>query len=76
MIALLLALLVGLMFFPALLGLFLIWHVARPQKAPADTSNRINKIRLIWFVLTRENLFTEVFGWLKHDELDNVTPYK
>ena len=76
MIALLLALLVGLMFLPALIGLFLIWHVVRPQKAPADTSNRINKIRLIWFVLTRENLFTGVFGWLKHDELDNVTPYK
>ena len=76
MIALLLALLVGLMFIPALLGLFLIWHVARPQKAPADMSNRINKIRLIWFVLTREYLFTEIFGWLKHDELDNVTPYK
>lgn len=76
MLALLLALLVGLMFFPALIGLFLIWHVARPQKAPADTSNRINKIRLIWFCLTRENLFTNTFSWLKYDELDNVSPYK
>ncbi len=55
------------------LGLFVVFHIARPQKEPADTSNRINKIRLIWFCLTRENLFVDVFPWLKHDELDNVT---
>lgn len=55
-----------------LLGLFVIYHIARPQKGPADTSNRINKIRLIWFVLTRENLFVDLFPWLKRDELDNV----
>lgn len=55
------------------LGLFIIYHIARPQKAPADISNRINKIRLLWFALTREELFVGLFPWLKSDELDNVT---
>lgn len=55
------------------LGLFLVYHIARPQKSPADTSNRINKIRLIWFVLTREDLFVNMFPWLRNDELKNVT---
>jgi hypothetical protein len=54
------------------LGLFVIWHIARPQKSPADTSNRINKVRLLWFAFTREELFVDVFPWLKRDELDNI----
>lgn len=54
------------------LGLFVIWHIARPQHAPADTSNRINKVRLLWFALTREDLFVDVFPWLRRDELANV----
>ena len=57
---------------PYLIGLFVIWHVVRPQRSPADKSNRINKIRLLWFALTRENLFTEIFPWLTKDELENV----
>ena len=57
---------------PLAIGLFVIYHIARPQEPPADTSNRINKIRLVWFALTREQLFTEQFPWLKRDELDNV----
>lgn len=64
--------LVGLMFFPALLGSLLIWHVARPQRSPADTSNRINKVRLVWFALTREELFAPHFAWLRRDEAENV----
>lgn len=54
------------------IGLFVIWHVVRPQKSPADTSNRINKIRLLWFALTREELFVDVFPWLRRDESENV----
>lgn len=57
-----------------LLGLFIIFHIVRPQHHPADSSNRINKIRLIWFVLTREELFVGLFPWLGRDELENVTP--
>jgi hypothetical protein len=58
------------------IGLFLVFHIARPQRAPADTSNRINKIRLLWYCLTREDLFVDTFEWLKHDESDNINPYK
>ena len=58
---------------PLLIGLFVIFHIARPQHAPADTSNRINKIRLFWFALTREELFVDTLPWLKNDELENVS---
>lgn len=55
-----------------LFSLFVFWHVVRPQRKPADTSNRINKLRLLWFTLTREELFVDTFPWLRNDELDNV----
>lgn len=64
------ALITGLLAFPALIGLFVIWHVVRPQKSPADTSNRINKIRLLWFALTREHELARVIAWLRQDESD------
>lgn len=54
------------------IGLFVIYHIFRPQTSPADISNRINKIRLLWFVLTREELFVNTFPWLKNDELENL----
>lgn len=54
------------------IGLFIIFHIARPQSSPADSSNRINKIRLLWFALTREELFIDVFPWMRKDELDNI----
>lgn len=57
---------------PAALGLFVLWHIFRPQQKPADESNRINKIRLVWFALTREELFVDKFPWLLNDELKNV----
>lgn len=56
----------------SLLGLLVTWHIARPQRAPADTSNRLNKARLLWFALTREQMFVEIFPWLRHDEAENV----
>lgn len=43
------------------IGLVVVWHVARPQKSPADASNRINKLRLIWFALTREDVLADHF---------------
>ena len=60
--------------FFTVIGLFVFWHILRPQKSPADTSNRINKFRLWWFAMTREELFVDVFPWLKNDELENITP--
>lgn len=63
--------------FPALLGLLVIWHVLiRRKKGPADSSNRINHIRLVWFAMTREELFVDTFEWLKNDEYENVTKRK
>ena len=58
--------------FPTAIGLLTIFHWVRPQHKPADESNRINAIRLWWFALTREELFVDVFPWLKNDELDNM----
>lgn len=57
---------------PMALGLFVLFHIFRPQHAPADRSNRINKIRLLWFALTREELFVQRFPWLARDELENT----
>lgn len=59
--------------FLTLIGLFTVYHWLRPQRAPVDTSNRINAIRLWWFALTRQELFVGTFPWLKNDELENVT---
>lgn len=56
----------------ALLGLFLCVQILREKKVPMDKGNRINHIRLVWFALTRPELFVNTFEWLKHDELDNV----
>lgn len=56
----------------SVLGLLVAWHIGRPQRSPADVSNRVNKVRLVWFALTREDLFVGTFPWLKRDELENV----
>ena len=69
----LLAVLCALMALPAAIGLLFIFHVfVRSKKPPADTSNRINHIRLVWFALTREDLFVSLFPWLMYDEYDNM----
>ncbi len=62
----------GLMALPALIGLFTFYHWFRPQHEPADPGNVFNPIRLWWFALTREELFVDLFPWLKRDELDNM----
>ena len=43
----------------------------RPMKAPADTSNRIAHLRLVWFAMTKPHLFTKDFPDLTNDEEDN-----
>lgn len=30
-----------------------LWSIARKQRAPCDTSNRFNKLILLWFAFTR-----------------------
>lgn len=64
-------LIIGILLFPSLIGLFTLFHLFRSNKLPADKSNRINKIRLWWFVLTREDKFVGLFPWLQNDEWDN-----
>ena len=59
-----------------LLGIFVFIQLLRSSNAPADASNRINRIRLVWFALTRPELFVREFEWLKHDELDNIKANK
>lgn len=60
--------------FATLLGLFTVFKFTLPLKSPADSSNRINRIRLWWFALTRPELFVSTFPWLANDEHKNVTP--
>lgn len=62
--------------FTSALGLFVIFHIVRPQKSPADKTNRINKIRIFWFALTREDQLAKDIPWLKRDEYENIHPYK
>jgi predicted CDP-diglyceride synthetase/phosphatidate cytidylyltransferase len=58
--------------FSTLIGLVTLVQFARNKRLPADESNRINHIRLWWFVLTRPELFVNAFPWLKHDEYNNI----
>jgi len=61
-----LSLLLGLMTLPAIVGLLVVYHVfVRGKRSPADKSNRINHLRLVWFALTREDEFVGLFPWLK-----------
>lgn len=55
-----------------LFGAWVLVMLSKELQGPADTSNRINRVRLFWFVLTRPELFVGAFPWLKNDELDNV----
>jgi len=68
----LLALIVIAGIFATAIGLLTLVQFARSKSLPMDKSNRINHIRLWWFVLTRPELFVNDFPWLKNDELDNT----
>jgi flagellar basal body-associated protein FliL len=72
LVKVLIALLVIAGIFATAIGLITLVQFARTKNAPADSSNRINHIRLWWFALTRPELFTETFPWMKKDELDNM----
>lgn len=56
----------------SVIGLVVIAQIVRSPPPPVDESNIINRIRLVWFALTRQELFVGLFSWLKRDELDNV----
>lgn len=57
----------------ALIGLFVLVKVIfMPMKKPADTSNRIAHLRLVWFSLNRPERFVSLYPWLMRDEEDNL----
>lgn len=57
----------------ALIGLFLLVQVLiLPKKEPMDKTNRIAHLRLVWFAISRPELFVDTFEWLKNDEYDNM----
>lgn len=51
-----------------LVGAVVFFHLAKGMKPPADTSNRIAHLRLVWFALTRPQAFVDLFPWLTKDE--------
>jgi UPF0716 family protein affecting phage T7 exclusion len=59
-----------------LIGLVTLLQFVRNKIPPADESNRINHIRLWWFVITRPELFVDTFPWMKNDEYDNIKDTK
>jgi hypothetical protein len=58
--------------FVLLIGMMTVFSWALPIKAPADKSNRINRIRLWWFAISAPHRFTGNFKWLYGDEVDNL----
>ena len=52
-------------------GLVVLSQVLRKPPTPVDASNVFNRFRLLWFAITRQNLFVDLFPWLKNDELEN-----
>lgn len=64
---------IALMLIPTALGTLMLFHtLVREKKSPADKSNRINHIRLVWFAMTREEDFVDLYPWLRKDEKDNL----
>jgi len=57
---------------PAAIGVYTIVLWLKPPPKPVDRSNVINRIRLWWFALTRQDKFVETFPWLLGDEWDNL----
>jgi len=57
-----------------LLGAFFFIKIfVMPNKSPADLTNRINHLRIVWFAVQSPELFVDTFAWLKNDELENVS---
>jgi hypothetical protein len=56
----------------AMFSIYIIVSIFKAKRLPMDTSNRINHLRLVWFAVSRPQLFVDSFPWLKSDELDNL----
>ena len=53
-----------------MIGVFVVYQVTKKQKPPADESNRIGHIALIWEACTSPHRFTEFRPYLKYDVSD------
>lgn len=62
---------VGLMAPLAIFGLVIIVQLFR-TKAPVDASNIFNRLRILWFSITRMDQMVEKFPWLMKDEWENM----
>lgn len=71
MIVLLISLIIT-MFPTWLFGAAILIQILKKPPFPVDKSNLFNRFRLLWFAISRQNLFVDLFPWLKNDELDNV----
>ena len=58
--------------FAQLIGILTIGSWALRVRAPADQSNRINRIRLWWFAISAPHRFLGNFAWMGGDEVDNL----
>lgn len=59
--------------FFTLLGLFVVVKtLVLPMREPADTSNRLGHLRLVWFALNSPERFVNCEPWLTRDEGDIV----
>jgi hypothetical protein len=58
--------------FAQIIGVMVLVSFCLPIKPPADTSNRINRIRLFWYAISAPHRSIKSFYWLQGDETDNL----
>ncbi len=58
--------------FTLLIGIVTVASWMMPIKAPADQSNRINRIRLWHWCVAAPHRFLANFSWMGGDEVDNL----
>lgn len=58
--------------FSTLIGMLVLFHLMKPMKEPADTSNRIAHIKLFWLCLNKPHIFVDAFPFLKNDVEENL----
>jgi len=54
------------------LGILTQYYWVKPSKAPADESNRINRLASWWIGLTRPEVLAKSYKFFRQDVLDNV----
>ena len=58
--------------FTQLIGIMTVASWSLRIKAPADQSNRINRVRLWWYAISAPHRSIKSFYWLQGDETDNL----